>query len=144
MSMNWSEGTARTTRMIRPESSEGSARVPFSFELQVIDGPDAGKTFAIEPSTVILVGSSKLCAIRLEDETVAADRMTRRRLAAAEPSRLEMARRVAAVARRVAIPRALPGAVGQRPEHLGRRQGLLFPAVVENVGVAVARGRRRR
>ena len=42
------------------------------FELHVIDGPDAGHTFAIAPSTVVLVGTSKLCAVRLRDDAVAA------------------------------------------------------------------------
>lgn len=65
MAADWSEGTARTTRFSRPP-----ARV--SFDLHVIDGPDAGRTFAIEPSTVVLIGNSKLCAVRLADDTVAA------------------------------------------------------------------------
>lgn len=64
MASDWSEGTARSTRRSRPPAST-------SFELHVIDGPDAGKTFAIEAGSVVLVGSSKLCAIRLGDDLVA-------------------------------------------------------------------------
>lgn len=41
-----------------------------SFELVVIDGPDSGHTFAVEAGAVVLVGTSRLCAIRLADEAV--------------------------------------------------------------------------
>jgi hypothetical protein len=64
MASDWSERTARSTRRSRPPAN-------VAFELSVIDGPDAGKTFAIEPSVVTFVGHSKLCAIALADDTVA-------------------------------------------------------------------------
>jgi hypothetical protein len=64
MASDWSERTARSTRRSRPPAN-------VSFELSVIDGPDAGKTFAIEASVVTLLGHSKVCAIHLEDDSVA-------------------------------------------------------------------------
>jgi transcriptional regulator with PAS, ATPase and Fis domain len=60
------ESTSRRLKFVRPKSHA------LSFELSVIEGPDAGKTFMIESSTVILVGTSKLCALLLSDDTVAA------------------------------------------------------------------------
>lgn len=63
MSSDWSEGTSRSARKSRPPPST-------SFELHAIDGPDAGRTFAIEPGSVVLVGRRAPCAIHLADETV--------------------------------------------------------------------------
>jgi transcriptional regulator of acetoin/glycerol metabolism len=65
MGSDWtSVGTARSTRRSRPA-------IVTSFEVKVIEGPDAGLTFALEPASVVLVGSSKLCALELSDATVA-------------------------------------------------------------------------
>jgi DNA-binding NtrC family response regulator len=45
---------------------------PCSFELVVIEGPDAGKRVKVDPgATCVLVGKSPLCALRLEDPAVA-------------------------------------------------------------------------
>lgn len=68
MADDWSEGTARSTRRSRPPVSQTFSP---SFELRVLDGPDAGRSLALEPGSVLLVGTSKLCAFQLADATVA-------------------------------------------------------------------------
>lgn len=67
MADDWSsEGTARSTRFTRPPPAA------VGFELHVQSGPDAGRTFPLEPESVLLVGRSPVCALHLSDETVAA------------------------------------------------------------------------
>src|SRR5215813_13202829 len=59
-----------TVRRVRPVASEADDAA--AFWLSVVEGPDAGQTFALDPSapTRALLGTSPVCTVRLTDREV--------------------------------------------------------------------------